>query len=86
MSMTTIRTLLVCAGTLVLIAACGGSGNGDVTIATDDPPPGSKSTGMRSGPLAADTTTARVAALPASDGASTLDAGTLTSTVATPAR
>jgi hypothetical protein len=34
--MTTIRNLLLAAGSIVLAAACGGSDNGDVTIRTDD--------------------------------------------------
>lgn len=66
--MTTIRTLLLCAATLVSFTACGGSGNGDVTIATDDPPPGSKASPGQAGPVATDATTDRAAPLVSATG------------------
>lgn len=73
--MTRIRNLLLYSVTLVVLAACGGSGSDDVTIATDDPPQGAKANSVNSGAMAADanpdrataaaaTTDRRVAASP----------------------
>ena len=63
--MTRIRNLLLCASTLVTFAACGGSGTGDVTIATDDPPPGSKASPTQTAPIA-DASADRGSSTPAS--------------------
>lgn len=61
------RTLLLAVATVGLFVACGGSDNGDVTIATDDPPPGSKANPVQSAPVAADAARDRAVANPSSD-------------------
>lgn len=45
--MRTMRITLLFGCALALCAACGGSGTGDVTIATDDPPANGKSAPTR---------------------------------------
>ena len=49
--MRTTRNTVLLAGAVAFFAACGGSGNGDVTITTDNPPAGAAAGTVRTAPM-----------------------------------